>query len=41
LRRAAERGRLVAEHRDGRWYSTTRAVDDYLRSRRQGRRRGI
>jgi fido (protein-threonine AMPylation protein) len=40
LRRAAERGRLVAENREGRWYSTSRAVDDYLASRTQGRRRG-
>jgi len=40
LRRAAERGRLVAENRDGRWYSTGRAVDEYLASRTQGRQRG-
>lgn len=40
LRRAAERGRLVAQQRGGRWYSTRRAVDSYLDSRTQGRRRG-
>jgi fido (protein-threonine AMPylation protein) len=39
LRRAAERGRLVAQQRNGRWYSTRGAVDTYLASRRQGRRR--
>lgn len=40
LRRAAERGRLVAQQRNGRWYSTRTAVDAYLASRTQGRRRG-
>jgi fido (protein-threonine AMPylation protein) len=40
LRRAAERGRLVAYLRDGRWYSTQAAVANYRASRTPGRRRG-
>lgn len=38
LRRAAEKGRLRAEQRDGRWYSTKQAVARYAASRRRGRR---
>jgi fido (protein-threonine AMPylation protein) len=34
LRRAIEKGRLVAELRNGRWYSTKAAVDTYVARRR-------
>jgi fido (protein-threonine AMPylation protein) len=37
LRRAAEKGRLVATFQDGKWYSSKQAVDRYLASRHQGR----
>lgn len=37
LRQAAERGRLRAQSRSGRWYSTKRWVDEYRRSRKPGR----
>ena len=40
LRRAAEKGRLVAQLKEGRWYSTKQAVERYLASRRRGRARG-
>lgn len=38
LRRAALRGRLRAERRSGRWYSTKSWVDQYARSRQKGGR---
>ena len=41
LRRAAERGALTALRRENGWYSTKHAVDEYLRSRKGGRRRRI
>jgi Fic family protein len=40
LRYAAIRGRLRAQHRAGKWYSTKQLVEQYVRSRRQGRRGG-
>ncbi len=39
LRRAAEKGRLVATLQDGRWYSSKEAVSRYLGSRRRGKAR--
>jgi hypothetical protein len=39
LRRAAEKGRLVAQVQNGRWYSTKQAVDQYAASRRRGKAR--
>lgn len=41
LRQAAERGRLRAEFRNGRWYSTKRWVDEYRESRKPGRPRKV
>ncbi|HET7636627.1 MAG TPA: Fic family protein [Candidatus Limnocylindria bacterium] len=38
LRRAALRGRLRAERRRGRWYSTKRWIDEYAASRQKGGR---
>jgi hypothetical protein len=38
LRRAAEKGRLRAQVKGGRWYSTKQSVDVYLASRRRGKR---
>jgi hypothetical protein len=37
LRRAAEKGRLVATLQEGKWYSSKQAVTRYLGSRHQGR----
>jgi fido (protein-threonine AMPylation protein) len=39
LRRAAEKGRLVATLQEGRWYSSKEAVARYLASRRRGKAR--
>jgi len=39
LRRAAEKGRLVATVQEGRWYSSKEAVARYLSSRRRGKTR--
>lgn len=39
LRNAAERGRLRAQRRGTRWYSTRQWVDEYAASRRRGRAR--
>lgn len=41
LRRAAERGALKAIRRETGWYSTKHAVEQYLESRKGGRRRRI
>jgi Fic family protein len=40
LRNAAERGRLRAQRRGTRWYSTRQWVDDYIASRHQRRPKG-
>jgi Fic family protein len=40
LRLAAERGRLRAQRRGARWYSTKKWVDEYLKSRYQRRPQG-
>jgi fido (protein-threonine AMPylation protein) len=39
LRRAAEKGRLIAALQEGRWYSSKEAVGHYLASRRRGKAR--
>jgi len=41
LRRAAERGRLRAIRRIDQWYSTRKWVEEYKRSRRQGKPREV
>lgn len=39
LRRAAEKGRLIATQQEGRWYSSKQAVSRYLASRHRGKAR--